>query len=739
MMGQGISLLMACLVAGPLAGQSLPATQARVLLAGNVHHAVLDGFPIDRADSSLAMDRMILSFTMRSEAQAALEHLLMDQQDPGSPRYHQWLTPEQFAASFGPTPEERAKVVAWLQSQGFTIDEVARGGMSITFSGNAGQVEQAFRTPIMEYQIQGELRHANATDPSIPAELAGLVGGVVTLHNIPRQAMHTAIRALTAEERARLDGAKPDYTSSTGSHYLTPGDFATIYDLNPLYTAGIDGTGVTIAIVGRTNPGTTNWSSFRSKMGLTANTPAIILAGANPGDLGKDEDGEADLDAEWSGAVAKKATIDFVCSASSGSTDGVDLAATYIVNQRLAPVLSTSFGSCESAMGTTENAFFNNLWKQAAAQGMSAFVAAGDAGASGCSGGADTTGTGRAVNGLGSTPYNVAVGGTMFQEGSGTYWTALNNSATQASVISYIPEVAWNEGSFNGGTGLWATGGGVSTVYAKPSWQATTGVPGDGMRDVPDVSLSAAAHDGYMLQSQGQTWIASGTSAASPAFAGIMALVVQKTGVWQGNPNPTLYAKATAQFAGGPAIFHDITSGNNTVTGTVGYSAGSGYDLVTGLGSVDGALLVGNWGGVSISSATGSVGLLTGSTATLTFSMTGTSSGSIAWSTSGGTLTAGTCSKAGSSGVTTCSATFSASAAGSYTITGTASVSPNPAATITVNVHDAHLTGTGSTVTGMDVLTLLGSYGTSSTACDLNGDGVVDGSDLNQLVTLLGW
>ena len=742
---QGISLLVAGLISGALVAQTpleTPATTAdsqdRVVLRGNVHHAVLDEVPMARADSALPMNRMLLSFAMRPEAKAALEHLLVDQQDPGSPRYHRWLTPEQFAAGYGPTAAEQAQVVDWLKAQGFSVEQVARGGMSILFSGTAGQVEEAFRTPIMEYLVQGELRHANAVDPSIPANLAGLVGGVVTLHNIPRKALHTEVRALTAQEIASQDASSPQYNSNGGSHYLAPADFATIYDLNSLYSANIDGTGETIAIVGRTNPGTANWASFRAAYGLPVNTPTIIVNGTDPGNLTA-EDSEADLDVEWSGAVAKKATIDFVSSASTGSTDGVDLSAHYIVNNNLAPVMSTSFGSCEAAMGATENAFFNNLWQQAAAEGISVFVSSGDAGAAGCDVGGDTTGTGKAVNGISSTPYNVAVGGTMFQEGAGSYWASSNNSTTAASALGYIPEVAWNESSANGGANLWASGGGASSVYTKPAWQAGTGVPGDGQRDVPDVALTSAAHDGYLVRSQGTLYVVSGTSAASPAFAGLMAMVVQKAGARQGNPNPGLYAMATAQYAGGTAVFHDITSGNNTVTGTTGFTAGTGYDQVTGLGSVDGALLVNHWSGITVTSPVNSAGLLTGSSATFTFTMTGSTTGAITWTNSGGTLTAGTCTRAAGSEVTTCAASFSASTAGSYTLTGTATVTPNPTDTITVSVHDAHLTGTGASVTGLDVLTLLGSYGTSSAACDLNGDGVVDATDLNLLLNLLGW
>lgn len=259
--------------------------------------------------------------------------------------------------------------------------------------------------------------------------------------------------------------------------------------------------------------------------------------------------------------------------------------------------MSTSFGSCEADMGSAENSFYNNLWQQATTQGITPFVSSGDAGAAGCYTGSDTRGHGRAVNGLASTPYNVAVGGTEFNEGSGNYWSTTNSGSGYVSAISYIPEVAWNEsGDVSGGSDLWATGGGVSTIYAKPAWQAAPGVPAGSYRYVPDVALSAAGHDGYLVEIQGSLYSVSGTSAASPSFAGLMALAVQNTGQRQGNANVRLYQLGSAQYGSGKlTVFHDITSGNNSVPGVKGYTCTTGYDPVTGLGSVDANALVSNW------------------------------------------------------------------------------------------------------------------------------------------------
>ena len=247
--------------------------------------------------------------------------------------------------------------------------------------------------------------------------------------------------------------------------------------------------------------------------------------------------------------------------------------------------------------GSAEDAFYNNLWAQAAAQGITAFVSAGDSGASDCNAGGDSTGAGLAVSGLASSPYDVAVGGTEYADATGSYWGA--NSAGGSSAMSYIPEGAWNESAdVSGGTGLWATGGGVSSIYTKPTWQVAPGVPADGMRDLPDVSLSAASHDGYLVYTGGYLYTVGGTSCSSPSFAGLMALIVEKTGSRQGNANPRFYQLGNAQYAAqGAAVFHDVTTGGNGVPGVTGYTSAPGYDLATGLGSVDAYALANNWAG----------------------------------------------------------------------------------------------------------------------------------------------
>ncbi len=563
--------------------------EQRVTLRGNVHPSATAQNDAGEVAPGFPMEHMLLTLTPDAAQQDALEQLLDAQQNPESPYYHQWLTPEQFAERFGVSDNDTAQITRWLQDHGMEVEEVTAGRQSIVFSGVASQVESAFHTQIHAYKIGNELHHANATDPEIPAALVQVVGGVVSLHDFHSAPMHGPVHK-----------PSPEFTSG-GSHYLAPSDFATIYDLLPLYQDAITGTGESIAIVARSNIRIADVRQFRTSFGLPANDPQIVVNGADPGIWNSDEETEADLDVEWSGAVARNATIKFVVSKSTNSSDGVDLSAQYIVNHNLAPVMSTSFGLCEASLGSSGNSFLNSLWQQAAAQGITVFVSSGDDGAAGCDSASSTTAThGRAVNGLCSTPYSVCVGGTEFNDASdpSLYWSSFNAAGTQSSALSYIPEVAWNESG--PGQGLWASGGGASAIYTKPSWQAGTGVPADGKRDVPDVSLTAAGHDGYLMCQEGGLYVVGGTSAASPSFAGIMALVAQHAGARLGNANTVFYSLASKQRAGGASAFHDITTGNNSVPGQSGFNAAIGYDQVTGLGSVDGSVLVSHWSDATV-------------------------------------------------------------------------------------------------------------------------------------------
>ena len=666
----------------------------RVPVRGNVHPFVKGKARIGHTDANLSMEKMVLVLSRTPDKQAALDTLLAQQHDPSSPLYHQWLTPEEFGQRFGLNDDDLASVTQWLESYGFKIDEVAPGRGWINFSGNVDQVERAFQTQIDDFEVNGHRHHANSKDPTVPRALADLVHGVLTLHDFRKTPANTGFSQI------QTNGITPDYTSGS-SHYLAPADFATIYNLKPLYNSSINGSGQTIAIVGRTDISLADVQYFRSYFGLPANDPVFVHNGTDPGNLGGGEEGEADLDVQWAGAVAPNATVKFVISKSTSTTDGVDLSAQYIVNNNLASVMSTSFGQCESTMGSSEMSFYNNLWSQAASQGITSFVSSGDSGAAGCSSGSASSGSDKAVSGLCSTPYNVCVGGTQFADTTNPslYWASANNSTDKGSALSYIPEIVWNEsGSVSGGSGLWASGGGVSNTYAKPSWQVAPGVPADGKRDVPDVSLAAAGHDGYIVV-QGHTSSASGlsavggTSASSPSFAGLMALVVQKKGARQGNANTVFYPMAVSQYSGGGAVvYHDVTSGNNSVPGVTGYSAGTGYDASTGLGSVDGNALVNNWGGgttnpdftLSLSSSSASVVAGNSTTSTVTTAVVGGFSSAVALTASGQPT-----------GVTVSFNPTSIAAPGSGTSTMTVAV----ASTATAGTYTITVTGTGGSKT----------------------------------------
>jgi subtilase family serine protease len=577
---------------------------------GNVHPFARTENDQGEAAGSMMLNRMVMTFSPSAAQQADLAALLSEQQNPLSPYYHQWLTPEQFADRFGLTASDIAKVVDWLQGQGFSVDETARSRSYVAFSGTAAQVEASFGTPIHHYMVNGEFHYANVSDPKLPWPLANVVIGIRGLNDFRPKPRGGVGRT----------SPRPQFTSSiSGSHYLAPDDFATIYNLKPLYNSGIDGTGQRIAVMGQTDLILSDISTFRSVSGLPASAPIVVLVpgSADPGVVNGDI-GEADLDIEWSGAVAPKATIVYVNSTNAFNSMG------YAISQNLAPVISISYGDCEPNFSTSDINTLVAWGQQANTQGQTIVGPSGDSGAADCdyplTANSVVTSAifGLQVDVPAALPYVTGAGGTTFNDGSGTFWSSTNN-ANNGSALSYIPETAWNDTAFeiaNGGS-LAATGGGVSKLFPKPSWQTGAGVPNDGQRDVPDISFSGSPdHDGYLVCSQGSCvngfrmannnlFVVGGTSAGVPTFAGIVALINQKLSAAQGNVNPRLY-----QLAGTSTdAFHDITTGDNKVpctpgttncpagTTSIGFSAGVGYDPVTGLGSVNAFNLVMEWNG----------------------------------------------------------------------------------------------------------------------------------------------
>ena len=555
------------------------------MLGGNTSPRRLRMRDSGQVEPATKLSYMRLMFWQTEEQKAALEQLLSDQQNPASAQYHQWLTPEQYADRFGMPQSDVNRVSAWLTSEGFTIDYTARGHDWIAFTGNAGQIEKSFRTSVHRYQANGEAHISISSDPSVPAEFASLIAGFLDMDDFRPHSM----------------AVKPDYTSA-GGHSLAPGDLATIYNFNSLYSAGIDGTGQKIAIVGQTNIYASDIAAFRTQYGLSATTIKVLQEGGTDPGFNTDDLVEADLDLEWSGAIARNAALIYVYS---NSADG---SAFYAIDNQLAPVISESFGDCESVYGATYMASYEAEAKKGNALGISWLAASGDSGAADCDASTATAAKlGLAVNMPAAVPEITAVGGTEFNEGTGNFWSS-TNGANGGSATGYIPEKAWNDSSFGGG--LFSTGGGVSILYPKPTWQTAPGVPADGRRDVPDIAMAAANdHDPYNIVSSGQTLPVGGTSAATPVFAGLIALLnqYQKTN-GSGNLNLNLYTLAATS----PGIFHNnVTAGNNgnivpcisgspnCVNGTLGYPAAANFDLATGLGSVDAYSLVTGWNGVS--------------------------------------------------------------------------------------------------------------------------------------------
>ena len=613
-------LLLSCSEAASWAQQSVLSriptridNARRIALRGNVHPQARPEFDQGRVRPDATLDYLTLELQPTAAQQADLAQFLVEQQNPGSPDYHHWLTPEQYADRFGVSTQDANTIATWLQSQGLTVHAISRGRSWISFGGTAAQLEGAFQTELHQYLVDGEVHVANATEPSVPAALGNIIKSIRGLTDFrPKPAART-LRKPVANE-----GAKPEYTSRSGLHNLAPNDFSTIYNVNPLYSAGIDGTGQTLVVAGQTRINLSDIQQFRSEYGLPAQDPQIVFVpGSRDPGLSSSDLPEADLDLEWSGAVARGATIVYVYAWD------VMTAVQYAIDQNLAPVISVSYGFCEPEQPSSYAAMLQAAAQQANAQGITWFAASGDNGAADCG---DTLHPGLAVDMPASIPEVTGVGGTEFQEGTGQYWRGTND-ATSASALSYIRETAWND-SVAAGTPT-ATGGGASIYFAKPSWQTGPGVPADNARHVPDVALAASAdHDGYLVVTGGADVVFGGTSVPTPAFAGIAALInhsLVRSGAQSsaglGNMNPKLYS--LAQTAAG--VFHDITTGDNIVTntcprrslgcvaGAVGFSAGSGYDQATGLGSVDATALVSAWNsGNSIPQiSTSSISLLT--------------------------------------------------------------------------------------------------------------------------------
>ena len=663
-------------------------------LTGNTHGEANAENDKGKVPDSFAMNHMLLQLRRSPEREQALKTFMEQQTDSKSPYFHKWLTAADLGRLYGPAQRDIETVSEWLRSSGFTVNTIYPSGLTIDFTGTAGQVLSAFHTEIHALSVNGKDHIANMSDPRIPVALAPAIAGVASFHNfLPGKMRRPRARYTVSQNNATYQ-------------LVSPADLATIYDLKAAFSAGYTGEGQTIAVVEDSNLySTADWNTFRSTFGLSEYSSGSLETThpqpgngvsncSDPGTNGDDD--ETTADAEWSSAAAPGAKIVVATCSDTSVTFGGLIAVNNMINSSAPPqIISVSFGFCEAGNGVTMNATYNAAFQQAASEGVSVFVAAGDSGAAGCDGdiGFSAAVHGIGVSGFASTPYNVAVGGTDFadtyQDTSKTYWSS-TNSSTYGSALSYVPEIPWNDscaGSIlavfagystgygsagfcgssmaqqdgflelsagSGGPSGCATGapaanyvvGGGCQGYAKPTWQAgVSGIPNDGVRDLPDIAMFAAtgvwghyyvtcfsdiANFGAACTGEPVNWGgAGGTSFASPVAAGIQALVDQKMGGKQGNPNPVYYKLAASSVAS--SVFHSITTGDiavncageiscfgdefvgrgrsamgtsfegngglstTTKTYTPAFGASAGYNFATGLGSLDGYNLILNW------------------------------------------------------------------------------------------------------------------------------------------------
>ncbi|WP_176441721.1 Ig-like domain repeat protein [Granulicella rosea] len=602
-----------------------PDLAARTRLSGHVPAWVATAQDLGNVSPSLQLDHVTVTLTRPAALEAAFQQLLKDQQDASSPRYHQWLTPKQSAELYGVPQADSDAVAAWLQSQGLHVDSVSPTRQFITFSGAASSVASAFSVQLHSFNHMGRTVFSTTSEPAVPTALASVILGVTGLSEEYLKPAHTVMPTQTRQTAS--NSMAPDVNLSGGTHWILPADFAVIYDVNPVYNAGINGSGQHVAIIGASRVLAADISGFESLAGLSSAQPNSLLTpgSSDPGMTSDSAQGEATLDVDRVIGTAPGATADLVLISSLLNTQILS-SLSYIVNTLNDPIINMSFGSCEATSNQSTFNSFNTLFAQAAGQGISIFVSSGDSESAGCmtAGGPYTANLAVASTNVLCTPYVTCVGGTQFADTTSpsTYWSSTNGAGNNLSALSYIPEGVWNEPSsttnnvttyvVEGG------GGGASTYAAKPTWQVGTGVPADSARDTPDVSFSASGHNAYLacLTYSGAVcpnYVTGfgGTSASAPSMAGIMALVNQKTAVRQGLFNAKLYQLALTTSNG---VFHDATPATSGVTscsltvastcntstpGTSGLTGGlsgaaltTGYDLATGLGSIDVSKLI---------------------------------------------------------------------------------------------------------------------------------------------------
>lgn len=655
-------------------------------LHGTVHPLARPEYDQGTVADEFPVQRLLLMMARPADRERDLQQFLRNVHAPGSPAYHQWVSPEEFGARFGATDQDTQLVSEWLLSHGLSVARITKGKSVLEFSGTARQLREALHTEIHQYSMQGKTYYANSSEIKVPQSIASRIAAFAPLNTFPLDSYVKVMGGATmnrANHRVDLRTA-PQFTISENNapfYAFGPEDFATQYDVAPVYTAGVNGTGQTIGIIGENNLNLSLVDAYRKLFNLPADHTQVIIDGQDPGD-GNAPNVEGYLDVEMSGAIAPGATVNFYIAGaeavSSPAWNPLTLAALRAIEDNQASVLSASFGTCELLLGEQGNQVWAGLWEQAVAQGQTVLVSSGDSGPSSCQPIDGSLGELQPldsvnVNGLSSTPWNVSVGGTDFYyadyasgaPSAATLWNQANDSSN-GSLKAPLPEQVWDNAfgfnvisffppagasSFSYSEPTPAGGGGASNCsqetvptngnlptclagYPKPSWQNAPGVPDDGTRDLPDVSLFAAngpnlsatpicAEPGDcapVTSGDPQITLVGGTSVSSPSMAGIFALINEKYGR-QGQANYTLYALARQS----PNVFHDITMvTNDTVCGPGGppdcdvpvpnqtfyfdsygiYAAGPGYDMASGLGSVDVNQLLTNWNKVTYTAST---------------------------------------------------------------------------------------------------------------------------------------
>ena len=656
----------------------------RLAIPGAVHPAAASAQDLGELDGAVPIEHIQFALRRPPERQAALDALIQAQNDPASPSFRQWLTPEQVGTEFGPAASDVIAIRTYLEGEGFTVNTVSSSQMWIDFTGTASDVQRSLRTGLHRFRVPAGDVYTSATQAAeLPAALLPAVGAIVSLSNFPFHAQHHPAPAFVAGN-AQFIGAQ---------------DFYTIYNELPLLQAGtpIDGTGQTIALIERTNINAADVTAFRSSFAVSPPTPILSVqhgsasvACGNPGIPSTDEETEAVLDTEWAGAVAPGASLLLMSCAGTQSTDGLLLSLESVIEDDLAGILSLSYG--ETELGETSlGSFLSGLYEQATAQGQTVVVSSGDSGPDAESQGSNLARHGLNVNVLGSTAYNISAGGTDFQDqfnqtidggtgyGVSAFWNATNGPG-QLTAKGYVPETTWNNtcassllNAAKGGRSAgplalcddaaqrnsylepMAGSGGQSLLNARPTWQTGTvyGLPSTSTysgRLLPDISLFASAgvwgHALSFYQSDLSPSMASagGTSFVAPQLAGVFALIAQKTRARVGLANVELYTLAGQQFGtssytgsscngsgasgtgetsslpSASCLFYDVQTGNNSVACRSGsancdadlgqtygllaastaapqpaYTAGEGYDLATGIGSLNIQHLVNSW------------------------------------------------------------------------------------------------------------------------------------------------